>query len=83
MTEFNEFSIKAKTVDGGVIIRADLMLDGVSVDSLEKIVAGKPGTQITGSRVRKAVRGLTEMAYPKMVRVAVDAAGQLTLPGTV
>ena len=47
-----------------------LVLDGEVVGSVQKIVAGKPGTPVLGSRIRKCVKGLVEGAFPKMKLVA-------------
>lgn len=68
--QFNELVINAKTVEGGTIVTANLVLDGEVVDSVQKIVAGKPGTPVLGSRIRKCVKGLVEGAFPKMKLVA-------------
>lgn len=79
--EFNELVISAKTVDGGTIVTASLLLDSEVVDSTQKIVAGKAGTPVLGSRVRKAIKGLTEGAFPKMRLVSKgEIPGQQELP---
>lgn len=78
--EFNELVISAKTVEGGTIVTANLLLDNEVVDSVQKIVAGKAGTPVLGSRIRKAVKGLTEGAFPKMRLVGKgEIAGQQEL----
>lgn len=78
---FNELVISAKTVDGGTIVTANLLLDSEVVDSVQKIVAGKAGTPVLGSRVRKAIKVLTEGAFPKTRLVAQgEVPGQQELP---
>lgn len=81
MKTFDTLNIEVKTVEGGSIVSAQLALEGTPVETVQRIVAGKPGLPITGSRIRKAVRQLVEAAFPRMKLVASEAAGQLPLPG--
>lgn len=63
---FNELVLSVKTVEGGTIVTGNLLLDSEVVDSVQKIVAGKAGTPVLGSRIRKCVKGIVEGAFPKM-----------------
>ncbi len=83
-SDFNRMNIEIKSMDGGTLVTAQLTLaesDGLtSVDQRQEIIAGKPGTSVLNSRVRKAVKRLMEGAFPRPPKVEdADAPGQQRL----
>ena len=82
MKAFNQFDLSVRTLEGGNIVKATLSLDGEVVDQSERIVTGKPGSTVLASRLRKAVKAASEMAFPKVeVVVVVEDPNQTALPG--
>jgi len=81
MKAFNQFDLSVRTLEGGNIVKATLSLDGEVVDQSERIVTGKPGSTVLASRLRKAVKAASEMAFPKVEVVVVEDPNQTALPG--
>lgn len=81
---FNNLKIEVNTMEGGHLLSSTLSLDGEVVGQSQRIVTGKEGSPIIGSRIRKAVKVLLEDAFPKAAKVlaSADLPGQTVIPGT-
>lgn len=82
--EFDGVQIEVATMEGGHLLTSRLTLGADVVGETKRIVTGKEGSPIVGSRIRKAVKLLLEDAFPKAVKVLAhaDVAGQTVIPGT-